>query len=572
MSEAIALACAAGYERLVAWSGLLDEINVFPVADADTGRNLQISLAPLRSVQATLTAEQLLRSATGNSGNIAAAFFANLVASDAPDKLPVKVTAARLAAWQAMADPQPGTMLTVFDTLETCLVADAPPFLPDATDTLLIRLQKSVASTAETLSIMRQAGVVDAGALGMYLFFEGFFHQLGNLKRELRSPLKQFTRGLQLAPEWQPAPSHDLCVDTLLRPKDDMDTTVRAISRLGRHVITIPVHDQVKVHLHTDQAAAVKQSLADLGTVESWSQGPTAPPATPADRTVPTGVHIVTDAAGSLTRDRARELGITLLDSYVIIDDHPCPETLVPPETLYAAMREGIRVSTAQASNFERHQCYQSLTERYGRVLYVSVGSVYTGNFQTAEKWKTENTSHTQFQVLDSGAASGRLALIAARLADHARQSPQATTEALSKAARTLIADCQELVFLDKLKYLVAGGRVSKARGFLADGLGLKPVIRPTAEGAQKVGVVKNRAGQLQFALTRMQQALPADTNSDILLQYTDNLDWVADAAQAALTAQYPRARIRIQPMSLTSGTHMGPGTWAVAFGNHSSA
>ena len=43
-------AFSAGFDRLAAWSDLLDTINVFPVADGDTGRNLVVSLAPLKGL------------------------------------------------------------------------------------------------------------------------------------------------------------------------------------------------------------------------------------------------------------------------------------------------------------------------------------------------------------------------------------------------------------------------------------------------------------------------------------------------------------------------------------------
>ena len=46
-----------GYERLTPWADLLDQINVFPVPDGDTGRNLMISLAPLRDVKQKNTAQ-----------------------------------------------------------------------------------------------------------------------------------------------------------------------------------------------------------------------------------------------------------------------------------------------------------------------------------------------------------------------------------------------------------------------------------------------------------------------------------------------------------------------------------
>src|SRR3989339_1793409 len=66
-------ALVAGVERVTAWADLLDDINVFPVADGDTGRNLVVSLSPLRRI--SLGREKIIRellfSARGNSGNIA---------------------------------------------------------------------------------------------------------------------------------------------------------------------------------------------------------------------------------------------------------------------------------------------------------------------------------------------------------------------------------------------------------------------------------------------------------------------------------------------------------------------
>ncbi|HDL98125.1 MAG TPA: hypothetical protein ENH16_00870, partial [Desulfobacteraceae bacterium] len=74
-------AFATGYECFAAWSDLLDRINVFPVADGDTGTNLRLSLAPLLDLEARgeSAIEQLACCATGNSGNIAAAFFREFV-------------------------------------------------------------------------------------------------------------------------------------------------------------------------------------------------------------------------------------------------------------------------------------------------------------------------------------------------------------------------------------------------------------------------------------------------------------------------------------------------------------
>ena len=88
MEALFAPALIAGVERVTAWADLLDDINVFPVADGDTGRNLVVSLSPLRRI--ALGREKIIRelllSARGNSGNIAARFFSGFLMADAVER------------------------------------------------------------------------------------------------------------------------------------------------------------------------------------------------------------------------------------------------------------------------------------------------------------------------------------------------------------------------------------------------------------------------------------------------------------------------------------------------------
>ena len=132
--------------------------------------------------------------------------------------------------------------------------------------------------------------------------------------------------------------------------------------------------------------------------------------------------------------------------------------------------------------------------------------------------------------------------------------------------ARQAVHESREYVFLDKLKYLAAGGRLSRPSAFLGDALHMKPIISPTAEGAKKMGVVKNQEGQMEFALQRLEEAIDRGSAPLIMLEYTDNREWVSEKPKKEIERLYPSAEILLQPLSLTSGVHMGPGTWAVAF------
>ncbi|MDD5168262.1 MAG: DegV family protein, partial [Syntrophales bacterium] len=60
-------------------------------------------------------------------------------------------------------------------------------------------------------------------------------------------------------------------------------------------------------------------------------------------------------------------------------------------------------------------------------------------------------------------------------------------------------------------------------------------------------------------------ELLKPETGAVIWLEYTDNREWVAELRED-LGKKYPKAEVTIKPLSLTTGVHTGPGTWAMAF------
>lgn len=555
-----------GYERMAAWSDLLDQINVFPVADADTGRNLKISLAPLRQLeeQPQLVPGHLVRMATGNSGNIAAAFFYELLGVEHPGQLPGAIQKGMLKARQAVADPQPGTMLTVFDALaEVMPPSDLAPGQWDFAR-IIDRLHKTVSDSSDALPQLRHAGVVDAGALGMFIFLEAFLSHITGRKNHDRPVTELFGGKLTIASDWTPDVNGEgYCVSATIRSEGDRETIGAKLTEHGESVVVTENDDHVRVHLHTDDRGALRSGLEAIGPVVGWSEEPIV---SDVQRAAPgsSSVHIMTDAAGSITMEDARRQGVTLLSSYLVVGEQAWPETLYEPERLYSAMASGIKVSTAQASVFERHQSYLSAISRFNKVLYLCVGSVYTGNYETAVNWKAGNDLDDRLAIIDTGAASGRLGIVVLATAEFARN--QEDPEVVMRFARKAVAQSQELVFLDQLKYLAAGGRISKTKGFFGDLLHKKPIITPTAHGAAKVGIVRNRKEQLAFALDRIERDFSKNDTPDILLQYSDNESWVQEVAAERIQARLPSANLLFRPLSLTSGAHMGPGTWGMAY------
>jgi uncharacterized protein len=567
MSDIFNKALIAGVERVSAWADLLDEINVYPVADGDTGRNLIISLSPMRQMDSnkSKTIRALMLAARGNSGNIAAKFFSGFLSADAIDSLADAAKLGSRLAREAVGKPREGTMLTVFDALSGIL--NKQIVSADFVEHIIDHLEKAVHSTTELLPRLKKANVIDAGALGMFIFFEGFFKMLTgsseSLPVEYRPVMKIFKNKLSVSRSFHEEPESGYCIDMVLKADDSSADAVKK-ARTDKSAVIIQDKDYIKIHIHTDDAQKTRDKFESFGLVK-WANDDLNDQVKDF-KTAHTkhAIHIMTDAAGSVTQKDAKHLGITLLDSYIIKGDTCVPETYLDPAELYKSMHSGIKASTSQASDFERHQHYESVLSRHKKVLYLCVGSVYTGNYRTAIYWKAKNDPDNRMTVIDTGIASGKLGICAIVSARYAAAT--ANQDSVVKFALKAVRAAQEFIFLEKLHYLAAGGRMSKTGAFFGDMLSVKPVVSPFANGAVKLGITKNSKDQLKFLFEKLESGLKIDSKALIMLEYTDNAEWVKTKLKKEVENKFPKAEILVQPLSLTTGVHAGPGTWGVAF------
>lgn len=536
------------------------------MADGDTGRNLVISLHPLkdetRSIDNLIKA--LLMSARGNSGNIAVEFFHGLLTSSPLEDFPGAIKKGRDLAWGAVSNPQPGTMLSLFDALAEGLDHTQKAANEKQLDSLLDYLEQSVAHTSQQIEALKAAGVVDSGALGMFIFFEAFMNNLHDRPHEQKKIPERFDGLLTIRDGFTGQVESGFCVDAYVRT-DETNSLVSELESMGESVVSMKMGDTVKLHLHTDRIDLLRSHLESRTQVLGFTSDNISEQTKGFTHTQKgQAIHIMTDAAGSVTRSDSKRLGMTILDSYVNVGPRSYPETHMDPAELYQSMKQGIGVSTSQASVYERHQHFHKALAMHEKVLYLSVGSFFTGNFHTAQEWKNQNDPENRLQVIDTHAASGKLALIALVCAEKTLLL-QNSKDVLA-LANAAILQSEEWIFLDQLKWLAAGGRLSKSSAFFGDLLHMKPVVSPTREGAKKVAVLRSRQAQVDFALERLSQKTAQKGPGKILLQHTDNEQWLIQEVLPRIHDEIKNCDIFTHPMSLTSGAHMGPGTWAVAY------
>ncbi len=558
---------AEGARSLVIWADVLDRINVFPVADGDTGRNLVLTLTPLQrepSGREELKT-RILASARGNSGNIAARFFCGFLEAERPGDLPEACRKGRDLAYGALRNPRQGTMLSLLDALVDALDRCPPGGGGDAWTRGVIRdLESALLATRLQLPELEAAGVVDAGALGLFLFLRTCFRVAtrgaGEPER-LPPSLKHF---LTPAEGWRAAPVQGYCLDAVVRSADHR-SSADSVRALGGDAMAASRGEVLKVHLHTTDRERAREALGRIGEIVTWASDDlglqTRAFSRPAFRQA---LHVVTDAAGSVEPQQARRLGITLLDSYIQIDGESLPETCVDPERLLRSMAGGSRVSTAQASDWERARAYGKILDLHPRALYMTVGSFYTGNHGAAADWKADHDPEDRLLLMDTGVASGHLGLAAMATARFSMAAEE--PDEVAAFARRAVEACREILFLDRLQFVAAGGRMSKTSAFFGDMLRLKPAFRPTPAGARKVGVFRDRRDQVRLAFDRMAEGVDPGRPSVIMLQHTDNRAWLESELAPRVRERFPRAHVFVQQVSLTSAAHMGPGSWGYAF------
>ena len=247
----------------------IDDLNVYPVPDGDTGTNM---LLTVRAVREALEAGETdigraaLLGARGNSGVILSQIIRGAVEGFAEDgSVPTALRRGSDAAYAAVREPVEGTILTVVRELAEEAEGRRADDLPALLSALVVRGDEAVARTQEQLEQLRKAGVVDAGAAGLVEIVRGIAAHISG------EPLPEPAVAAPLAPEavHQEASRYRYCTVFVVEG-DDLDRTVleRNLARLGDSLLVVGDTAALKAHVHTDDPGAALRAGTALGVIE----------------------------------------------------------------------------------------------------------------------------------------------------------------------------------------------------------------------------------------------------------------------------------------------------------------
>lgn len=594
-----------GLAALEACVEAVDRLNVFPVPDADTGGNLLRTLrAAVRAVQevsadhlgevARALAAGALRGAQGNSGVILAQALVGLAESFG-ERSDVGTrgwargwqSAAR-SAYDGVTEPVEGTMLTVVRLAAEAASAAAASGaeFPTLWRQMIQAAERAVADSPRLLPRLHQAGVVDAGGLGLALV--------------LRGGVAAFTGEALPRPEDLPVPSAATlqvirtaefpryCTELLLSGENlRRETLEDRLRKFGDSVDVIWLVDgqadrtRARIHVHTDRPGEVADWAARLGEVSGFkaddlerqreaflvasgdleSQTAARQPRRRRGPPARRRIRVVTDSSADLTAEQATELGVAIVPAVVSFGDESFLDGVeITADTFYRRLvSDRLHPTTSQPSPGRFAETYDRLGEGAAGIVSIHLSDRLSGTGNAARQGARISRAPCPVEVVDSGSTSTGMGLVVLEAARRARQG--ACFEEVLAAARDNAARSRARFTLDTLEFLARGGRIGRARKFLGDVLRIRPVLEVRNGVVAPAARVRSRPQALALLRRFAEENRPLKALS--VLYTTGRRE--AEELVREITPLSPNGSVLLARVGPGLGSHLGPGTLGVA-------
>lgn len=579
-------AILAGSHFVIRAQRELNEINVFPVADADTGTNMASTMWSVAEAVAQcdgrsiadvgrIVAESALNGAQGNSGAILAQFFEGL-RQELRGKLRVTAhgfgrAALRAAerARQAIANPREGTIITVMRDWaahfhrQSASKKDFAELLRES----LGEARRSLAETPKQLDVLARAGVVDAGAQGFVRLLEGIvdFIETGRIRgAALRRRVK--TR-LRLPRRQEPQEcKYRFCTECLLLEARVGRRRLRTLlERMGDSLIVAGRRAKMRVHLHTDQPQRALALLRRYGQVSAVKiDDMRAQQRAVGQGRRRRGIAVVTDSSCDLPREFLDEHRVLMVPLTVrFAETSYLDKVELEPEAFYRQLlNSSVHPTTSQPAPGEFVRTYRQALARFRSLVAVHLSGALSGTLQAA-RTAAQQFPKGNVRVIDGKSASIALGLVVEQAVEAVSQGLD--VDAVVQRVQQAVANVRIFVAVPTLRYLMRSGRVGWLKGGVGTLLGIKPVISLDHDGAA-VEVAKTLGGRmalkrvLQLALRHARQY--AAPRFAVAHSHAPELgQWLA----TQLEAQTGQRGIWVLDAAPALGAHVGPGAAAVA-------
>lgn len=587
----LARAAVAGANAVALNRETLDAINVFPVADGDTGTNLMATLRAVASAAHHATqksisrvgralAEAAVDGARGNSGAILASFFSGFADGLGNDEkidgagLVAAAEAGAGAAREAVQNPREGTILSVASRwakglrrgVERIGNDDMAPVLAEG----LAAARQALADTPKEMALLASAGVVDAGALGFVEMLQGIDRLLS--RRGALAEMRESLADLPPPPHLEGGGADiafRYCTEVLIEGEGLDRSAVRvSLVDIGDSLVVAGGKTRIRVHVHTDDPEELFWRAAKFGKLSfTKADDMKAQNAMSFAMTESEGVIVMADSTCDLS-----ESDVARIDRVALIVRFGPEEFLdgvtLRPEDFVDKLKSSQHsptTSLAAPSDFRR--AFERHLRRGAKIVSIHVSSELSGTHQAAKRAaEALDPDHSRIRIIDGRSASVGLTLVvhAARAAASEGKSLDEVAAAAEDASRRTRTFCT----LSTLKYLVKGGRVSAGNARIGELFRIRPILAISgADGKVQIagkGFGFNRARAKMISFLEKEGAGRPGTKIAVTQ--------VGALRAATVLAAELAERFRVDPGSIgitaaspSLAAHAGPGALGVA-------
>ncbi len=558
--------------------------------DGDTGTNLSLTLRSMAeavkgvselsvSGMASRLAEAGVLGARGNSGMMMSHFFLGF--AEGLDGR-IRAGSAELAAamrracdslYQAVEQPIEGTILTVVreSTEELVRLSRRIRDLEPLSRRLLAAARASLERTPRLLPALREAQVVDAGAKGFVRFLEGMVALIDGRAPRQSLSLALRTPDVAASVEFpEDDRAYRYCSEFLVRgtalpQRRDLAAAVRG---LGGSLIVTRTATVAKIHIHTDEPAQVEEALARMGgAVERLKAEDMRAQHLARRQLRRRPLALVTDTTCDLPPELILEHDITVVPLTVAFGDEVFLDQVnITHEELLGRLQDpaSLQPTTSQPTPAHLDGSFRRAAEQGEEVLALLVSSGVSGTVGQAQAVAARFEA-ARVRVFDSRTASLGLGFQVLRAVELVAQGWD---------GERIIAELERLrgrsgVYLtvDTLTYLQRSGRVGRARAFLGNLFGLKPILGVDDSGTLvPVDRVRGSEALIPRVLELLKEQLPRERSGLRMGVAHVAAEAVADELAEALRREFNPDEIMVRPAAGVIAVHTGPGAWAVFY------
>ena len=501
-SEKLYYSFVSGAQEVIKNKNNLNEINVFPVADGDTGSNLSSTMHAIileakisGSVKETMSsiADAALTGARGNSGIIIAQYINGIFLSLMDEEMitiPSFAETVKKAvpyAYQAISDPVEGTIITVIREWADAVYShrDLSATFSELFSKSLVTANKSLEATTSRLKVLQDSKVVDSGAKGFVYFLQGFatFLRTGKVDLEVSDEPEDLSFNEELIHS-QGEIHHRYCTEALLSGDSiDLEALKAELALYGDSLIVAGNNHKARIHIHANAPEQVFQVLSKKGIIlQQKADDMVRQNESAFDRKYDTA--LITDSIADIPQAMLDHYQVHMLPLNLNFDNTSyLDKVTMTPELFYPLLEEAIEYpKSSQPNPIVVEKYLETVLSHYDKVIILTVAKEQSGTnsvFQNAVSKKLHQGK--KIAVIDSKRNSGAEGLLVMKAAEMiAAETP---FDEIVGAIERLRDRTNIFVSVNNLKYMVRSGRLSKVSGMAAMTINLKPVVSIDAEG-----------------------------------------------------------------------------------------